>query len=84
METSKLHPRTKHQRVFSSPPYPPALNVKTPVAEITVRTEFSAAHRLHAPSLSDEENKALYGPCNNPNSHGHNYDVFVTVRGPID
>ncbi len=58
--------------------------MKTPVAEITVRTEFSAAHRLHAPSLSDEENKALYGPCNNPNSHGHNYDVFVTVRGPID
>lgn len=56
----------------------------TPIAEITVRTEFSAAHRLHAPSLSAEENQALYGPCNNPNSHGHNYDLFVTVKGPID
>lgn len=62
----------------------PILPVTTPIAEITVRTEFSAAHRLHAPSLSDEENRKLYGPCNNPNSHGHNYDLFVTVRGPID
>jgi len=56
----------------------------TPISEITVRIEFSAAHRLHAKELSDEENAELYGPCNNPNSHGHNYDLFVTVRGPID
>lgn len=55
-----------------------------PVCEITIRCEFSAAHRLHAPSLSDEANAELYGPCNNPNSHGHNYDLFVTVKGPID
>src|SRR6476469_28967 len=34
---------------------------------------FSAAHRLHAPQLSDQENRALYGKCNNPNGHGHNY-----------
>ena len=45
---------------------------------------FSAAHRLHAPALSDEENRALYGKCNNPNGHGHNYTVEVTVSGPID
>lgn len=56
----------------------------TPLCEITVRCEFSAAHRLHAPSLSDEENAELYGPCNNPKGHGHNYDLFVTVSGPID
>lgn len=55
-----------------------------PLCEITIRCEFSAAHRLHAPSLSNEENAKLYGPCNNPNSHGHNYDLFVTVKGPID
>eukprot|EP00038_Savillea_parva_P004767 m.141933 g.141933 ORF g.141933 m.141933 type:complete len:140 (+) comp11574_c0_seq1:408-827(+) len=49
------------------------------------RTEtFSAAHRLHAPGLSDEDNKALYGKCNNPNFHGHNYKITVTVRGPVD
>lgn len=45
---------------------------------------FSAAHRLHAPSLSDAENLAIYGKCNNPNGHGHNYTVEVTVRGPVD
>jgi 6-pyruvoyltetrahydropterin/6-carboxytetrahydropterin synthase len=45
---------------------------------------FSAAHRLHAPSLSDAENLAIYGKCNNPNGHGHNYTVEVTVHGPVD
>ncbi len=57
---------------------------RTPTCEITVRCEFSAAHRLHAPSLTDEVNAELYGPCNNANGHGHNYDLFVTVGGPID
>ena len=41
---------------------------------------FAAAHRLHLPSLSDEENKTLYGICNNPKGHGHNYQFFVTLR----
>ncbi|RKY22465.1 MAG: 6-carboxytetrahydropterin synthase [Planctomycetota bacterium] len=50
--------------------------------ELTHRLEFSAAHRLHAESLSDEENARLYGPCNR--LHGHNYVLDVTVRGPID
>ncbi|KAM9426552.1 6-pyruvoyl tetrahydrobiopterin synthase [Pholidichthys leucotaenia] len=45
---------------------------------------FSACHRLHSIALSDEENKELYGKCNNPNGHGHNYKVEVTVRGKID
>ena len=45
---------------------------------------FSAAHRLHAPALSDSENRALYGKCNNPNGHGHNYTLEVTAAGPID
>jgi 6-pyruvoyltetrahydropterin/6-carboxytetrahydropterin synthase len=45
---------------------------------------FSAAHRLHAPALSDAENLALYGKCNNPNGHGHNYTLEVTTAGPID
>ena len=45
---------------------------------------FSAAHRLHAPQLSDEHNRAIYGKCNNPNGHGHNYTLEVTARGPID
>lgn len=54
-----------------------------PELELTHRQEFSAAHRLHDPRLSDEENARLYGPCNNPNGHGHTYVYEVTVRGCI-
>lgn len=45
---------------------------------------FPASHRLHSPALSDAENKTLYGKCNNPYGHGHNYEVEVTVRGAVD
>ena len=54
-----------------------------PIVEITRREEFSAAHRLHNPALSAEENRRLYGICNNENGHGHNYAFEVTVRGPV-
>ncbi len=47
------------------------------------RFEFSAAHRLHNPSLSAEKNRELFGKCNNPNGHGHNYELEVTICGPI-
>jgi 6-pyruvoyltetrahydropterin/6-carboxytetrahydropterin synthase len=47
------------------------------------RFEFAAAHRLHAPSMSDEENAAFFGKCNNPNGHGHNYQLEPCVRVPI-
>ncbi|MEX0777926.1 MAG: 6-carboxytetrahydropterin synthase [Phycisphaeraceae bacterium] len=46
--------------------------------------EFSAAHRLHVESLSDEENRRVFGKCNNPSGHGHNYQLEVAVRVPID
>ncbi len=46
--------------------------------------EFSAAHRLHVPGRSDEENYAIFGKCNNPAGHGHNYRVRVKVRAPIN
>jgi 6-pyruvoyltetrahydropterin/6-carboxytetrahydropterin synthase len=51
---------------------------------VTRRYRFSASHRLHTPSLDDAENQALYGKCNNPFGHGHNYVVDVSVRGPVD
>lgn len=51
---------------------------------VTRRYEFSASHRLHAAGLSDEENWRLYGKCNNPFGHGHNYVLEVSVRGPVD
>ena len=46
--------------------------------------EFSAAHRLHSYALSDEENRDIFGKCNNPAGHGHNYILEVTVKGDID
>ena len=47
---------------------------------ITQKATFSAAHRLHSPELSDEENKKVYGKCNNKNGHGHNYLLKVTLK----
>jgi 6-pyruvoyltetrahydropterin/6-carboxytetrahydropterin synthase len=51
---------------------------------LTRRYRFCAAHRLHAASLGEEENRAIYGKCNNPHGHGHNYVVDVSVEGPVD
>uniref|UniRef100_H2YHZ7 6-pyruvoyl tetrahydrobiopterin synthase n=1 Tax=Ciona savignyi TaxID=51511 RepID=H2YHZ7_CIOSA len=51
---------------------------------LTRRVALCASHRLHAPGLSDEENLKIYGKCNNPNGHGHNYVVKVTVCGDLD
>jgi 6-pyruvoyltetrahydropterin/6-carboxytetrahydropterin synthase len=51
---------------------------------VTRRYGFSASHRLDSPQLSAEENRRLYGKCNNPFGHGHNYVVEVSARGPID
>jgi 6-pyruvoyltetrahydropterin/6-carboxytetrahydropterin synthase len=55
-----------------------------PHVTVTRRLMFNAAHRVHNPALSDEENKRIFGKCNNPNGHGHNYTLDVSVRGPID
>jgi 6-pyruvoyltetrahydropterin/6-carboxytetrahydropterin synthase len=50
----------------------------------TRRYHFSASHRLDCAALSPEENRDVYGKCNNPHGHGHNYRVEVSVRGPVD
>ncbi|HEX9729834.1 MAG TPA: 6-carboxytetrahydropterin synthase [Gemmatimonadales bacterium] len=55
-----------------------------PVVTVTRRVHFNAAHRLHRPDLSDAENRALFGPCNNPNYHGHNYELDISVAGEVD
>jgi 6-pyruvoyltetrahydropterin/6-carboxytetrahydropterin synthase len=52
-------------------------------ASVTKRYRFCAAHRLHTDHLSPEENLAVFGKCNNPNGHGHNYVVLVTVKSPV-
>ena len=55
-----------------------------PVVTLTRRLQFNAAHRVHKPALSEEENARLFGKCNNPNWHGHNYTLDVSVRGEVD
>jgi 6-pyruvoyltetrahydropterin/6-carboxytetrahydropterin synthase len=53
-------------------------------AYLTRRYMFSASHRLHSDAMSDAENVATYGKCNNPYGHGHNYTLEVTVSGPVN
>jgi 6-pyruvoyltetrahydropterin/6-carboxytetrahydropterin synthase len=55
-----------------------------PVVTATRRLRFNAAHRIHNPELSPAENAAIFGKCNNPNWHGHNYVLEVSVTGEID
>ena len=51
---------------------------------ITRRYRFAASHRLHSPEFSEEENRRLYGKCDSPYGHGHNYVLEVTLTGPVD
>ena len=53
-------------------------------AHLTRRYRFSASHRLHSAEMSEEENRRVYGKCNNPYGHGHNYALEVTVGGQVD
>ena len=55
-----------------------------PEVTVTRRLTFSAAHRIHNPELSDEENRAVFGKDNTSYGHGHNYTLEVSVTGPID
>ena len=55
-----------------------------PQVTVTRRLHFSAAHRVHNPAMSDEENRRVFGKCNNPNWHGHNYILDVSVTGTLD
>lgn len=51
---------------------------------LTRRERFNSAHRLFIPGLSDDENYELFGKCANPNWHGHNYELFVTIKGEVN
>jgi 6-pyruvoyltetrahydropterin/6-carboxytetrahydropterin synthase len=60
------------------------MNFETLHLELGRRYHFSASHRLHSPKLSAEENFRIYGKCNNPFGHGHNYTVEVRLSGQVD
>lgn len=55
-----------------------------PRVSVFRKESFNAAHRLHNPAWSDEKNEQIFGKCNNPSFHGHNYDLIVQVTGSID
>ncbi|HPD96408.1 MAG TPA: 6-carboxytetrahydropterin synthase [Tenuifilaceae bacterium] len=55
-----------------------------PKVYLTRRERFSSAHRLFRPDYSDEKNLEVFGLCSNPSWHGHNYELFVTVKGEIN
>jgi 6-pyruvoyltetrahydropterin/6-carboxytetrahydropterin synthase len=55
-----------------------------PKIELGRRYKFAASHRLHSAQLSEEENCRVYGKCNNPHGHGHNYVVEIAVSGTVD
>ncbi len=54
-----------------------------PIAHLNRRYRFSASHRLHVDVLSPERNREMFGKCNNPFGHGHNYIAQVTFSGPV-
>jgi len=58
--------------------------MSAPIAHLSRRYHFSASHRLHVDALSPERNSEIYGKCNHPFGHGHNYVVQVTLSGPVD
>jgi 6-pyruvoyltetrahydropterin/6-carboxytetrahydropterin synthase len=51
---------------------------------VSRRAHFNAAHRLYRPNWSSEQNESIFGKCNNPNYHGHNYELIVSVTGEVD
>ena len=60
------------------------MSVRRPMVHLSRRYRFSASHRLHVEALDTDRNRELFGKCNNPYGHGHNYFVQVTLAGPID
>ena len=60
------------------------MSAGVPVARLSRRWQIAASHRLHAEGFDAARNVAVYGKCNNPHGHGHNYTIEVTVVGPVD
>jgi 6-pyruvoyltetrahydropterin/6-carboxytetrahydropterin synthase len=60
------------------------LSAERPMTRLSQKFEFAASHRLHNAALSDEKNRQIFGKCNNPHGHGHNYELQVTLAGSPD
>jgi 6-pyruvoyl tetrahydropterin synthase/QueD family protein len=77
---------SKQTNVSQGRTYKKAISLSTiaPSTRLSRRENFSAAHRLHNPDLSEDQNREIYSKCNNPNGHGHNYVVYTVLKGPIN
>ncbi|MDZ4758951.1 MAG: 6-carboxytetrahydropterin synthase [Bacteroidota bacterium] len=62
----------------------PDLQNTEKIVSVYRTAQFNAAHRLHLPQWTEEENKTVFGLCNNPNYHGHNYQLVVKLTGPVN
>ncbi|GAB7386700.1 6-carboxytetrahydropterin synthase [Bacillaceae bacterium] len=80
----QFHPCRLHRIRLHESPFLYSEKEEEPVVRLTRKYHFSAAHRLHSHLLTEEENAALFGKCNNPHGHGHNYYLEVTVQGVPD
>ena len=86
LRTKVLNPECK-QQVYPENRYAKTENRElrtVSMVYLTRKAEFSASHYYHNPEFTAEENARIFGKCNNPNGHGHNYTLEVTVRGPVD
>jgi 6-pyruvoyltetrahydropterin/6-carboxytetrahydropterin synthase len=54
------------------------------IVRLSKKYAFAASHRLHSPAMTDERNRDVYGKCNNPHGHGHNYELELTVCGEVN
>ena len=79
-----LRPEHFHKKEVLSLAQQRTYNPTSMKVSVFRRAHFNAAHRLHNPSWTDEKNQAVFGLCNNPNFHGHNYELEVKVTGEID
>ncbi len=80
------HPSARLSQVvvWETPTLWASLTTETNMLTLTRKLDFAASHRLHAPDLTDAQNLEIFGKCNNPKGHGHNYGVEVTVTGTPD
>ena len=80
-----LNDTVRSVRLRLTPYYSVAMRTRSPdEVEIRQQFEFSASHRLHVASMTDQRNREVFGKCNNPNSHGHNYRIEVAVAVPLE
>ena len=83
--SQKWPDRLRRLSLHSTPTLHHTLDAREPaMIRLSQKFEFSASHRLHNPSLDEDTNRSLFGKCNNPAGHGHNYEVQVTLRGEPD